>query len=249
MKATEYRNIILFFFPIILECIGDDFPMEQKLWLHMTYMIRACVISNEEFRNVKDKDVESASKKSYSLYKKLYGQLNCTYSIHVLFSHILQIRGNRPLTFKSAFKFESFFSEMRHLFHPGSVSPLKQILQNCFVKRMLEFHHCEKETFFQAKKKPKPGRKFNPGRESNHLIYIFTEDQTYKMYSIEEIIDKDNFRCFTQGKFPLNLPLTPEYNWSNVGVFKTGPICEEYVIINRKNISGKVIQVNNCAAS
>ena len=152
-KAAEFRNLILFIFPIVLECIEHDFKDEKRIWLHLAFMIRACVLSNEEFRIVNVEDVKSACKKFYILYEKVFGEINCTYSIHVVGGHLLSIKQNRPLTFKSAFKFENFFSEMRHLFQAGTISPLKQILKNCFVKRLLEYHFCEKKNNFQARKK------------------------------------------------------------------------------------------------
>ena len=207
-------------------------------------MIRSCTIPNEEFRVIDTNDVESACKKFYILYEKCYGQINCTYSIHVTGSHLLPIRGNRPLTYKSAFKFESFFSEMRELFHAGSVSPTKQILQNCYMKRILEHHVCQKSTFFKPEKQPVQGKKFTPAKENNSLVYIFNENQTYTFYCIKEIVDQDNFQCYVQVKFPVKMPLTPEYNWSKVGVFKAGPISEELHVIKRKDICGKVIKVN-----
>ena len=199
MKAAELRNILIFFFPIILECIEDEYPKEKKLWLHLVFMIRACVISNDEFRNVDVNDVNSACKKFYKLFEETYGQKKCSYSIHVVPSHLLKIRGNQPLTFKSAFKFESFFSEMRDLFHAGTASPLKQILKNCYVKRILEHHECEKTTYFDVEKKnDKP---FNPPKENNHLIYTISENYDIDMYKIIEILDIDTFLCQTQGKF------------------------------------------------
>ena len=214
------------------------------MWLHLVFMTRSCVIPNNEFRNVNERDIESACEKFYKLFEKLFGPKNCSYSIHVVPSHLLLIRGNRPLTHKSAFKFENFFAEMKNLFHPGSVSPLKQILQNCYVKRMLEYHVCEKTIYYSASKKEKPGIKFNPGKENNSLIYIYNENETYSIYSIDEIVNHDTFRCRIQGKFKLKTQFTPEYDWSKVGVFKVGPLSEEIVTINRSDISGKVLKVN-----
>ena len=246
LKAAEFRNILLFFFPIVLECIDNGYPDEKRIWLHLVFMIRACVIPNEEFQNVNVDILNNACKKFYSSFEKAFGPTNCTYSIHVGSSHLLKVRGDMPLTHKSAFKFENFYSEMKNLFHPGTVSPLKQILQNCYVKRIIEFHCCEKETFYSPEKKPEPGKKFNPGKENNSLIYTYNnEDQTYKMYIIDEIIDHSRFRCRIQGKFKMKIELTPQYDWSSVGVFKIGAISEEVVIVNRKSISGKVIQVND----
>ena len=115
--------------------------------------MRSCILPNSEFKKINTDTVEKACQKFYKLYEKLFGQQNCTYSIHTFVSHLLKIKGNRPLTHKSAFKFESFFSEMRNMFQPGTVSPLKQILQNCYIKRLLEFHYCEKKIFYSTEKK------------------------------------------------------------------------------------------------
>lgn len=244
MKASDFRNIILFFFPILLECIDDEYKEEKKMWLHLTYMIRACVIPNNEYCKVNPNDVSQACKKFYKLYEKLFGPVNCTYSIHMVGAHLLKIRGNMPLTHRSAFKFENFFSEMRNMFQPGTVSSIKQILQNCYMKRLLEHHKCEKSTFFKPEKQPKPGVKFNPPKENNHSIYVTNENETLSMYSIHEIIDEDRFLCKIQGKFKFKSNLTPEYNWSAVGVYKVGPISDETKIIHRNEISGKVLKVN-----
>ena len=55
-KASEFRNIILFFFVIVLDCIEDEYKEEKKLWLHLAFMVRACVIPNCEFQKVKKKN-------------------------------------------------------------------------------------------------------------------------------------------------------------------------------------------------
>ena len=231
--------LFYFFFTIILECIEEEFEDDRRIWLHLVFMVRACVLPNNEFTKIDKSLVESACKKFYELYEKLYGQINCTYSIHVI-SHLLLIRGNKPLPFRSAFKFESFFSEMRNLFHPGSVSSIKQVLQNCYMKRILEFHSCEKTLFFS----PQKNNPTNPGKENNSLIYTYNEDQKLRMYSIINNIDKDSFNCNMQGKFKAKFPLTPEYNWSDVGIFKVGPTSEETYVVHRDSISGKVLKVN-----
>ena len=75
------------------------------------------------------------------------------------------------------------------------------------------------------------------------MIYTFNENQCLNMYSIINVIDSDRFACNEQGKFEVKFNLTPEYKWSDVGVYKAGPISEEVVIIDEKNISGKVIKV------
>ena len=198
-------------------------------------MIRACILPNEEFSQIDNNVIQIACEKFYQLYEILYGQVNCTYSVHVVPSHLLQVRGDKPLTYKSAFKFESFFSEMRQLYHPGSISTPKQILQNCYIKRLLEHHQCEKTIFYSPQKNPNV-------KENNSLIYTF-KDGKITMYSIIEIIDHNSFNCNIQGKFQANFSVTPEYNWNQVGVFKLGPISEECYVVHRNAISGKVLKV------
>ena len=246
LKASEYRNILIFFFPVVLECIEPEFEDDQEIWLHLVFMVRACLIPNNEYRKVKETDVLSACTKFYILFEKLFGEVNCSYSIHNVASHLIKIRGNRPLTHRSAFKFESFYSEMRHLFHAGSVSPLKQILQNCYAKRLLEHHYCDKTLYFCPEKKKKGGKRVHPGKENNSLIYTYDDgNDKLSMYKIIEVIDENNFKCHVQGKFLLKLSLTPEYDWSHVGVYRVGPVSEEVHYIKRHDICGKVLKVNN----
>ena len=243
MKAAEFRNILIFFFPIVLTCIPDEFPEEKELWLHLVFMTRACIIPNNEYANVHTSHIESACDKFYVLFEKLFGPLNCSYSIHVIASHFLKIRGDQPLTFRSAFKFENFFSEMRKLYQPGTQFSIKQILKNCYVKRLLENHHCVKTTFYSSEKQHKEN--CHPGKENNSLIYTVSENKKIKMYTIVKTINENEFLCTEQGKFEMTMPLVPEYNWSSVGVFKEGPKSEDLQNIERKYICGKVIKVQN----
>ena len=102
------------------------------------YMIRSCVIPNNEFVNVPENDVKMCCEQFYKIFNEVFGSQNCTYSVHVVASHLQQIRGSMPLTFNSAFKFESFYSEMRNCFRPGTTSTLKQIFTNVLMKRCVE---------------------------------------------------------------------------------------------------------------
>ena len=155
MKAQEFRNLIICFFPIVVKCIPNSFKKEQKTWLQLAYIVRACTISNKEFNEISKKKIEQVAESFYKNFESVYGKHNCSYSVHVFPSHILQIRGDEPLTSKSAFKFENFYAELRNLFQPGTQSTSKQILQNCYMKRQLEFHCCEKKFVLMLKKMEK----------------------------------------------------------------------------------------------
>lgn len=247
-KAEEFRNLILFFFPLVIKCIEPTFTDEIKLWLNLAFMVRSCVIPNSEFRTLPDKIVYNCCETYYKLFEKLYGQKNCSYSIHVVASHLLKMRGTQPLTFRSAFKFESFFAEMKNQYVPGTKSTTKQILKNCYMKRIIEHHTCEKTIYYHPQKKPSPGKTYHPGLENNSLIYITDEDNKHDMYEIIDIDNdnKDLFICIKQGKFKFSHELTPNLNWNQVGVYKVGPtLNEEHVLIARHEISGKVLKVDN----
>ena len=247
-KAQEFRNIGLFFFVLVIKCIEPDHTDEIKLWYYLAFMVRACVLPNNEFRTLPDRIVIHACDNFYRLFEKVYGKSNCSYSIHVVASHLLLIRGTQPLTFRSAFKFESFFSEMKNLYVPGTMSTTKQVLKNCFMKRAVEHHACEKTIFYDVEKTPTHGKPFTPGLENNSLIYITNEENHHDLFKIIHV-NKENpevFTCVKQGKFQFKTPLTPNLNWSQVGVYKLGPTyTEEHHQIAREDICGKVLKIDN----
>ena len=97
-KALEYKNVLCFFFPIIVLNIPEQFKKERQLWLSLVFVIRSCVLTNEEFEHVCKATIVSACELFYNLFFELFGQRNCCYSIHVVSSHMLKMRGNVPLT-------------------------------------------------------------------------------------------------------------------------------------------------------
>ena len=235
-KAQEYRNLILFHFPIVIENIPKKYKKEKQVWLAHVFMIRSCIVPNAEFENISKAHIINACELFYNLFYEIYGQRNCAYSVHIVPSHLLKIRGNEPLTERSAFKFESFYSEMKNLFKAGTTSPLKQILQNTLMKRLLEYHTCKNTIFFDAQNDTET-------MENNSSIYTY-ENNKYEMYVIQSIHD-DEFICKRQGKFEFKPTVLPEYDWKTVGVFRKGPIGDDLYTIQRNDIQGKVIYVMN----
>lgn len=234
LKAQEMRNIILFYFAIVVQSIEPE-AKERRLWFLLAFMIRACTLPELEFQNVNQAELQSACKQFYILYEKLFTPKNCTYSIHVLVSHLLLIRSQGPFTSTSAFIFESFYSEMRNSFKTGTISALKQIMQRIYLKRSLSYHCCEKSTFYSEK---------DTAMESNSLIYTY-ENNTYKMY---KIIKKDEnnskqLHCHVQGNIEIEFSDANDVDWKTVGVFKEGATGSDIVIISEENIHGKVLKV------
>ena len=187
-KGQEFRNLLLFLFPFILKCIQVN-AKERHMWLYLTYMIKACVIPSEEFRNVPLDVIEHCCKKFYSIYQSLFGERNCTYNTHVLGCHLLEMRYHGPLTMTSAYPFESFYGELRNSFVPGTTSTLKQILSNVLLKQSIANHKCQLSIHLSEK---------DTALECNSLIYCFS-NQKYKFYKIKTILD-DTIVCNVQNK-------------------------------------------------
>ena len=247
LKDAEFRNIAILYFPLVIDCIEEEHG-ERQLWLYMAYMIRSCVLPDEEYACIPNEVVEACLKKFYTLYEKLFGRLNCTYNTHVSSSHLTKIRTNGPLTSTSAFVFESFYGEMRNCFVPGTISPLKQIFQKILLKRILEPHCCEIPIHFSAKE---------TCLENDTILYVW-ENNTHVIYKIK-VVEEDHLIC---SKVKTNVCdfidiETIRLDWSQVGVYEKRELTEteeeeqedqeeeETVRIEKKNVSGKVIQVKN----
>ena len=234
MKAQEFRNHTCFFFPIIITCIEKN-QKERKLWLQFAFMIRSCIVPDKEFRVIPLSDIHETCMKFYKLYESLFGEKNCTYNTHITCSHLLEMRYHGPLTLTSAFGFEDFYGELRHAFTPGTQSTLKQCMSKILLKRKLAYHCCEKTIFYSKTK---------TNTENNTLIYQF-KDLTHVMYQIVDI-EGDYLICNRQGRYKHTFPELSTVNWSQVGVYKKGPISREKTIrIHKNNVDGKVLEVQD----
>ena len=234
LKGAEFRNLALFFFPLIVNCIEEEHE-ERKLWLFLGFILRSCTVPSEEFRYVSLDVFESCLTKFYKLYEKLFGAVNCTYNTHVVGSHLPEIRAHGPLTETSAFPFESFYGEMKNCFVPGTVSPLKQIFQKVLLKRALSSHCCEIPIHYSD---------HETSLENDTLIYIWQSNR-HDMYKIVELLEDGDLLCHKIEKMEYEFD-DVALPWKTVGLFELVEINEtEHVIIDRQNVSGKVIQVNN----
>lgn len=232
-KGAEFRNLALFYFPIINQCIEEG-EGERKLWLYLAYMLRACVIPDCEYSHVNKQDILDCCKNFYELYEELFGKTNCTYNTHVVCGHMLDMRASGPLTYTSAFGFESFYGELRQSFVAGTVSPLKQIMQQVFLKRMLAPHSCELPIYYSTR---------STSLENNSLIYCWNNNM-HSIYLIKEM-QNETFTCLEYEKKNVSdFQEVPGLDWSVVGVYEKGDLKENEVFIEKDNICGKVLEVD-----
>lgn len=231
-KGQEFRNLVLFFFPVVIDCLEEN-AQERKLWLFVAYVVRACTLPQKEFKDIDLNTIESCCEKYYKLYERLFGQQNCSYNTHIVFSHIIEMRAHGPLTDTSAFGFENFYGEMRNSFTPGTVSPLKQIMSKVLLKRALDHHVCKPKLLFTN---------YETSLECNNLIYTYT-NKMYNFYRIEEITG-NKLNCVKIVTSDMSYPSVPNLNWRSVGHVKLEQITSEKKMIDSK-FAGKVIKVND----
>ena len=208
--------------------MGND--KEIKIWEMLAFMIRACILPEVEYANVTVNQIKYCQNQLYMCYQQVYGLKNCTYSIHVLISHLLNIRALGPLTETSAYRFESFYAELRNAFQPVSV--VKQMMENVYLKRILSHHVCLETIYFNEK---------DTALECNSLIYVY-ENCSHVMYKIKSI-ENETMTCNQIGNHEVELQNTRMLNWSSVGVYRKGGLSSIDVFINKRDVAGKVISV------
>lgn len=232
-KGAEFRNLSLFYFPLILQCIEEGHD-ERELWLYWGYMIRSCVIPSPEFRYVDLADLKERCNIFYKLYEKTFGPLNCTYNTHVVLAHLIEIRAHGPLTETSSFIFESFYGEMKTCFVPDTISPLKQIFQKIMLKRNLSKHCCEIPIYYSD---------HETSLENDTLIYVWAHND-HNIYHIKELLNQEELLCNKITKEKVVFEEANTLEWHKVGVYKKGEILtEQDIIIRKEDVSGKVIEV------
>ena len=233
-KAQEFRNLGIYFFPVIIQCL-ESTDKEIQLWLYLGYMLRASILPNTEYdSNIHEPNIAMSMDKFYSLYERLFGVVNCTYSIHVVCSHLLAMRDENPLTSSSAFSFENFYGQLRRCFVPGTSSTLKQIFKKSMMKNILSKHTCESPITITT---------HESALECNNMIYTF-KDKKYCIYKVVDINNElSKLTCKRQGKYPAKFPTSPMMNWEEVGVFEKGGIMDEVVTVDMSEVSGKVLKV------
>ena len=230
-KGQEFRNLGLFFFPLVIECIQPG-SKEITLWLLMAYMLRSSVIPSNEFSEIDIPLVHNCCEKFYQLFEQLFGKQNCVYNLHAFVGHLMEIRTHGPLTETSAFKFEAFYGEIRRSFQPGTTSPLKQIMKNILLKRTLSNHQCKNNILISN---------YNTSLECNNLIYCY-RNKEYLVYEVKDI-DENIVTCHKVGQYQAQFKETPNIPWSKVGVFKKGGVSSDETIVPKSEIDGKVLHV------
>lgn len=150
-KAEEFRNLILFFFPVVLELLEkmrDKAPtreveLAKGCWTSLAVALRACCLSDEEFKFVSKDGVEQHQTNYIDCFRRLHVTPNyCTYNTHQVL-HLLTLRETGPLPENSAFPFEGSYNRLRRSFVAGTPNICKQMINHFFHRQALG-HACKR---------------------------------------------------------------------------------------------------------
>ena len=131
MKAEEYRNLSLFFYPVLVARI--ETKGIRTIWLRFCYLMRLYCASEVEFLQTDSRHrIEIAQDLIKGIFHH-YGSVVGTYNLHGLL-HLEEIRRHGPLPLTSAIPFEGSFSHVRKAFRPGTPSIPKQIVSEMYVR-------------------------------------------------------------------------------------------------------------------
>ena len=203
------------------------------MWLLYVFQIRAFVLPDVEYANVKRTDVKYCCDSFPVLFEQLFGTSNSSYNIHCM-CHLLEVRKRGKFTDTSTFSHESYYGEMRRSYETGTSSTGKQILQSAYIRRSIPHRNCRKPLKFSPK---------DTSRSSDKFIYIY-ENNSFKFYVIKSQLRDGTFSCVQFGKRRYNPPEL-SLDWSSVGVFLKSGESDNIKIIRPNEISGKAMIVDN----
>ncbi len=223
-KASEWRNLILYYFPVTLPEITKG--LRRQLWLEFCYLARAYSLDDESFLALNKEDLQKLALKWYRNFNNEFGSNNMRYSIHLI-AHLLRLRVHGPVCETSAFAFEGSFAASSRAQQPGTTSIGLQSMRQSYI-RPREGHTCKKKLSFRNKVTM---------RSNDTLIYTVDEK-----YEIVEVGD-DNIsvkEIVVTTYFP---PVKTKLDFTSVGVWKYVYTKDEVKIISKSSVKGKLIAV------
>lgn len=235
-KAEEYRNLILFYFPVLFTVASSSRDAESlKIWLTLAFLIRAYVLPEKEFKFVSKSLLQQCQRRFIQKIRKVHGEYNCLYNFHMIL-HLDLIRQHGPLSKTSSFPYESMFSKIRDSFVPGTPNPVKQIFQTMYHRQRLG-HICKKAVSMAP---------HETSMTDDSLAYIFNPKGHYEFFKINGVCKETRL---LECKEIYVLERENELPFEKIGVFIIQCISSETVLKQKADLSGKVIRVGKYVLS
>ena len=224
-KASEWRNLVLYYFPIVLEELPEGLP--RQMWLEFSFLARAYSLDEESYNSLQV-DLKELALKWYRNFHHLFGKTNMRYNLHLI-SHLERIRKHGPFPEISAFDFESSFAVSTRVQKCGTTSVGLQGMRHTYI-RPREGHACKKKIIYRKKRTP---------RSNDTLVYTCNG-----IYEIVEPLEAFNLlvkKVITTTYFP---PVRrSQLDLASIGVYKFLYTENKTETITRIAVHGKVIAV------
>lgn len=130
-KATEFRQLLLYTGPIVLQGLLDDDIYLNFLVLHVSLRILCMDDTSEEMINYAEKLLKNFNE----TFTILYGEENVSFNIHALLHLPNDVRRHGPLDSFSVFRFENFLQKIKSFIH----KPQETLSQ--LHRRYIEMHN------------------------------------------------------------------------------------------------------------
>jgi hypothetical protein len=121
-KAEEYRNLLLFFFPFILQSFENAgrrlYRPERQIFAALAYLVRAYVLPDREYAALDQEHLIATAETLLTHIEANYGMKVMSYNNHqIRHFNLFRKRGN--FAKRSAFPAEGMFAQVRRGFEPG----------------------------------------------------------------------------------------------------------------------------------
>lgn len=132
-KATEFRNFVLYFGPIVLKNI-----LSKKLYKHFLMLhVAIRLLCDEAIICIEENNIAAdvLLQKFVKLFASIYGPKCVSYNVHNLNHLVADVRKFGKLNTFSAFQFENAIGSLKKLIRKGD-KPLQQL-----ARRLVEFDY------------------------------------------------------------------------------------------------------------
>jgi hypothetical protein len=240
LKAEEYRNISLFYFPCILCLLVKAGAV--VVWALLSWLMRCYYAPDDEFDQTTPAARDKVIEDFMAMYVKYFGLKACVYNFHLV-RHLEVIRSQGgPFADASCMRFEGHFSHLTRGYVAGTANVPKQGINSLNVRK-LHGHDCSKKFIVRDK---------TTSKADDSLVYTFSAECGYTFYKIvRSFHETDGVIVVKARKEKTNFGLaekTVKYlNWASVGVFaflEWAPLTEA-MMLPLTFVAGKGIRIDS----
>ena len=225
-KASELRNVLLVYMPIIVKELDEN---EANVFILLSFLVKIMVVPDKYYDIIKTRyDIQRIVDKFLLDFEELSNGFHAVYNFHA-FKHILNVRELGVLTESSAFCYEDYYSEVKNSYSLSAASKWKQIFQSFYLRRKYKSHQCKVKLFFNES---------TTSKNDDTIVFY-----NFNFYKICKIIN-ENLIC--------NKILVETYfsdiadiNMSDSLIFKFNKLDRKVVTILKSNVDGKGVRVDD----